>query len=194
MTMFKMSKEQHLELAKDVVRHLRETLRRQESRKDWTKGNLDALRGFKHKDFPDIQVFPGEPTEPKDKRAGEFLYDYVAYVQKKGILIAAESEWENRDVRIREDFEKLLYVRSPVKVMMYRHDHKRSASVIADNLSDWSWEACRYFSSAEVFILYCVREPEGDSRYDEAFYWQVPGDPSEECTERFNFQPLDIAN
>ena len=49
--------------------------------------------------------------------SGQFLWDFIAYQPGQGILLAAESEHDNKKREMAQDFEKLLYVRSPVKLI-----------------------------------------------------------------------------
>jgi hypothetical protein len=51
-------------------------------------------------------------------------------------LIAAESEFDKKRKEIEHDFEKLLYVRSPIKLMMRRMKSEADAEEISLWLED----------------------------------------------------------
>jgi hypothetical protein len=114
----------------------------------------------------------------------EFLWDFVGYIKSRGILIAAESEWNNRESSLKEDFEKLLYVRSPLKLFMCRlksKDQKAAdseAEKLQQELKKFMEQTCTYYSRGETFIIYCVWWTlEGGENRDIAFILQVNGEP-----------------
>ena len=76
-------------------------------------------REGKHRGF---QTFPD-----KDKRLtkprGEWLYDVIWWNERnghKGVKLAVESEWNANKDDIIDDFEKLLSIKSSLKMMIYR--------------------------------------------------------------------------
>jgi hypothetical protein len=114
----------------------------------------------------------------------EFLWDFVGYIKGRGILIAAESEWNNRESSLREDFEKLLYVRSPLKLFMCRLKSKdqraaeSEAESLHQNLRKLMEGTCTYYSRGEIFIIYCVWwAHEGGENRDIAYVLPVSGEP-----------------
>jgi hypothetical protein len=91
-----------------------------ESNKEWTK----SVRGR----F--IDICPSDCCAlPKDRsnKKGEFLVDYIWEEKENGrrILLAGESEWGSDKFgkphwyRVEEDFEKLLTVKAPFKVLIF---------------------------------------------------------------------------
>jgi hypothetical protein len=49
----------------------------------------------------------------------EVIVDHVLFLKDGGgILLAAESEWHQGDFDIKQDFQKLLYVKAPIKVFV----------------------------------------------------------------------------
>jgi hypothetical protein len=162
-----------------LIDHLKLKLNSTENRKQWTKGNFDAIRTFDSGQFI-TECFPSAKGSPGDAYRPQFLWDFIAYVQGAGILIAAESEWENKSTpEIMHDFEKLLYVRSPIKLMMCRvEEGKKAATELCDELFDYMQRTCTDFSPGELFIIYCLRERNLDgSSGDAAFTLQVDGEP-----------------
>jgi len=127
---------------------------------------------------------------PGTDRKAEFLWDFIAYVQGRGILIAAESEFDNRNIAsILGDFDKLLYVRSPIKLMICRVDEDNvHASVICEKAFAYMNECCSEFSPGELFIIYCRKWTNADgSNGDIVYQLQVNGEPMHRgiTTERF---------
>lgn len=91
-----------------------------------------------------------------------------------------ESEHDNKKKSILEDFEKLLYVRSPLKLMMCRISHADDAEKHADQIRDLVQEfmqkTCIWYTPGEFYVLYCVYwlGAKGENR-DYAFRLQVNG-------------------
>ena len=103
-------------------------------------------------------------------------------------MIAAESEHKNDKHSILYDFDKLLYVRSPVKLMMCRVRSEREALKIRRWAQRFMENKCKWYSPSEVFVLYCVWwSGHGHDNRDFAYFLQIKG----ECnycgitTERF---------
>lgn len=162
--------------AHELIRHLKGNIRDTHGRSEWTAQNLSLLRSFaakkKSKDFP-----TAKETSASERR-GAFLWDFIAYTQGRGILLAAESEFENSKDSILIDFDKLLYVRSALKVMLCRVDSEKMAKLIRDWLEEFMKGACREYSPSEAFVLYCVWWAGADGKNrDIAFVLQVNGDP-----------------
>jgi hypothetical protein len=181
----------YLETAENLIAHLQATLNNTKTQKQWTDGNLDALRNFTFLGF-DVKQYPTPARDIATERKGEFLWDYIAYAQGFGILLAAESEWRENHIDpqgLKHDFEKLLYVKSPLKIMMCRRNHRNDGATIAGMLSMYAREACSNYSPGEVFILYCVGWLADDSRNDEVFLWQVPGPVVSCVNSAFEFKP-----
>ena len=167
---FNYSAEQNLELASELIAYLRSNIKNTSRQLEWSQRNFNLLRSFAF-----IHGARGLPTEGKDR---EFLWDFVAYKQGSGILLAAESEHSTESKELTYDFEKLLYVRSPLKLMMCRITSKTDADNIKKWLSDWMLGSCTEYSAGEVFIIYCVWWDEGAGNRDIAFVFQIPGNPN----------------
>ena len=112
------------------------------------------------------------------KGCPEFLWDFVSYIKERGIFIAAESEWNTEPSEIAYDFEKLLYVRSPLKLMICRIEKEEDADVIGKSFQEVMETTCAVYSPGEVFIIYCVwwADSKGENR-DIAYSLQVDGEP-----------------
>ena len=71
-------------------------------------------------------------------------------------------------------FEKLLYVRSPLKLMICRASHssdaEKQANYIRDCVQEFMQNTCTWYTPGEVYLLYCVywSGKNGDTR-DYAF-------------------------
>lgn len=153
---------------------------------EWTERNLQLLREFAL--TIDAQSYPSAKGVPPEQRAKQFLWDYIAYKPKTGIVLAVESEHGNDKHSVLEDFEKLLYVRSPVKLMMCRTRSEDEALSIRGWAQEFMEQTCTWYSPGEVFVLYCVWwSGEGRGNRDFAYLLQIKG----ECnycgltTERF---------
>lgn len=112
----------------------------------------------------------------------------------EGILLAAESEHAEDTNGLKHDFEKLFYVRSPLKLFMCRTSSKSVADVIKSNLEVYMRETCSKFSPAEVFILYFVwSADEQGTNKDIAYLLQMKGDSHycEVTTEKFEQIPVE---
>jgi len=180
----------YLNTAIELIEHLRQNLSNTKTQKQWTDGNLNALREFKFDGY-EVSRYPTPAHDNPNERKVEFLWDYVAYASGFGILLAAESEWRENHIDpsgLKHDFEKLLYVKSPIKLMMCRRNSRNDGSVIADVLNEYARSVCSNYSPGEVFILYCVGWLSEDSRNDEVFVWQVPGSVVSCDNQQFEFK------
>ena len=175
---FGLSAEEIEKLAMELVKHLRLNLTDTKNRKEWSERNFTALRSFTSIG-QSIQCFPSPASDGKE-RIPEFLWDYIAYVQGKGILIAVESEYDNGYTEsILGDFDKLLYVRSPIKLMICRVDEERvKSSDVCKRIFDYMNDCCSEFSPGEIFIIYCRKWSNADgSNGDIVYQLQVSGEP-----------------
>lgn len=186
---FNYSPQEIMDMGARLVTHIRSKLPDTTLRSDWTKVNLDVLKSFSFFSEPEVSCYPA--GEGKDRRP-EFLYDFIAYSQAKGILLAAESEWLNRNIsEIKHDFEKLLYVRSPLKLMMCRVESEAGADEIRNELYSYMHECCAEYSPGELFIIYCVQwKGDKDQRGDFAFGLQVDGEPMHRSLRTESFQRM----
>lgn len=167
-----------IELADFLHRKIENT----DSQDVWSTRNFELLREFSKTNCADC--FPDPGTGER-----QFLWDFIAYVPEHGILIAAESEFDRKRKEIEHDFEKLLYVRCPIKLMMCRMRTEAEAEEIRSWLEDVAKSTCKEYSPAEVFVVYCVwwSESSGGNR-DFAYYLQIKGEPMHRAigTERFD--------
>jgi hypothetical protein len=176
------------DLALRLVQHLRRELKDTHGREAWTTRNLDALRSFSNHKY-DLKHFP----EPGYNQKGAFLWDYIAYQQDTGILIAAESEWESKPHKLKEDFEKLLYVRSPIKVFMFwlSKDEAKFENVVSD-LTEYM-KVCSEYSPGEIFILYCRTWANDDASTGDFAKWlQIDGEPCHRNAKGKVFDPVPV--
>jgi hypothetical protein len=136
------------------------------------------LRKFfgKGKDGLGLDYFP-------DDTESEFLWDFVAYIPYRGILLVAESEWDNKErdnifKELERDFDKLLYARSPLKLLMCWNKNPEQAERIRARLQINIEGNCTYYSPGEVFIVYCTwRDEENGRKEDIAYILQIDGEP-----------------
>jgi hypothetical protein len=161
-------------LAVELVQFLKKNIKNTKIRSEWSAQNFRLLRKFAR-----MKGAGGYPTsDPRNskKRKALFLWDFVAY-GGKGLLFVAESEWEKKDAGLKHDFEKLLYVRSPVKLFMCRMKTGQEPAEVKAKLLRYMRSVCSYYSAGEVFILYFVwwSITDGKNR-DVAYYLQIPGE------------------
>jgi len=170
-----------LAVADRLVEFLKSKIRDTHHRPEWTERNFDLLREFIETLKIGAECYPSAKNVAPEQKAKQFLWDFIAYKPKKGILLTAESEHGNDKHSILEDFEKLLYVRSPVKLMMCRVHDRINAEQQAFQIKDWTQkfmeQTCTWYSPGEVFVLYCVYwSGEGRDNRDFAFRLQVDGE------------------
>jgi hypothetical protein len=173
-------------LAEKLVRHLHGKIENTKDRKEWSGRNFCLLTDFFHSEG--LACFPGVDGP-------QFLWDFVGYVKGHGILIAAESEWSREPGDVEYDFEKLLYVRSPLKLVLCRlratsdAGADEEAKSICKLLRDFMNSTCKNYSSGELFILYCVWWAlDGGPNRDIAYTLQVHGDPIYRPLDEEQFQ------
>jgi hypothetical protein len=169
-------------LALGLVQFLKTNIEDTHDRRDWTERNLELLRRFAA-DY-DAASFPSED-------GGEFLWDFIAYVKERGILLAAESEHDKNPGGIDHDFEKLLYVGSPLKLMMCRMKSEADAESIRQRLYAFMKSTCCEYSTGEAYILYCVWwAGHYEHNRDRAFILQIPGEPTHVAMGDVEFQAV----
>lgn len=173
------SAKEALELSDRLVKFLKSGIRDTHHQGEWTQRNFALLRQFAQE--IDAESYPSAKDAPTEQKAKEFLWDFIAYQPKKGIALAVESEHNNHQHAILEDFEKLLYVRSPVKLMMCRVHDRVDAERQAIQIKEWTQEfmeqTCTWYSPGEVFVLYCVWwSGQARDNRDFAFRLQIKGE------------------
>ena len=170
---FPTSAAENRELALSLIRHLRRNLQDTKTRTEWTLRNLDALRSFADHKY-DLEHSPPSGSCKK----GEFLWDYIAYQQDTGILIAAETEWDHKKDKLKEDFKKLLYVQSQIKVFMFWlwKDKALFEGIVSELTKCMEWSS--NYSPGDIFILYCrTWANEDQSSGDLVRLLQIDGEP-----------------
>jgi hypothetical protein len=183
---FEHSSANYLKTAGDLISHIRKQLGSPGERKEWTEENLDALRTFSIKG-EQMSWFPEKDTSKRSGLKGQFLWDYMGCTNDD-VIIIAESEWLSSSGELKHDFEKLLYTRCPIKVMLCGR-WNRDGRVIADELMIYAKECSTNFAPGEVFILFCVGwKEDGTIRNDQVFQWQVPGEVCRDDGRAFYFQ------
>jgi hypothetical protein len=166
------------ELAVRLIVFLKEKIKNTFGQQQWSDQNFQFLHEFFGK---------GQGGLGLDCRSngaeGEFLWDFTAYIKERGLLLVAEPEWDNCEQggkfpELEKDFDKLLYARSPLKLFMCRIENPEHAERIRARLQANTKENCAYYSSGEVFIIYCVwwAEENGKNR-DIAYLLQVKDEP-----------------
>jgi hypothetical protein len=186
---FPTSSQECRNLAKKLIDFLRERIGNTNERRGWTKRNICLLQRF-----ADQEGFASFPDRREGRAEKQFLWDYVAYAEGRGLVLVAESEHDNgtKDKEeFQRDFEKLLYVRSPLKLMLCWAKSVEKAREIL------SWvkrcmeppsnePTCTEFSPAEVFILFCTCSDKQDFVYQ----LQIGGEPMHRPISGEDFEPV----
>jgi hypothetical protein len=180
-------------LAEELVCFLKKEIKDTQKQFEWTFKNVSLLNSY-YRGQGLACFFTGSPDGP------EFLWDFVGYIEGKGNLIIAESEWSTKHEDIAYDFDKLLYGISPLKLMICRI-HTRfnteelafgEAEKIRSELEDQIRGNSKHYSSGEIFIIYCVwyADKNGNNR-DFAFTLQIESEPNYKCIgDNQHFQRL----
>ena len=181
MTDFPKSAREPRALAERLVMHLKGGIKNTRGPAGiWTGRNLTLLGEFCRNEGID-PIYTACETGP------ECLWDFLGYVYEKGILIAAESEFNTNHDEIAKDFDKLLYGSSPIKLMICRIDTKypnlslatKEAERIRVRLGRDAKGSCAHYPPASVFIIYCVWwAEEGGPNRDFAYILQIDGEPT----------------
>ncbi len=81
----------------------------------WTWAVKDGLRSILERDLTEVIY------TDSSRQTSEFLLDLVAWNrdQGEGIDLAMECEWIQNAYEIVRDFEKLLVIKSPIKLMVF---------------------------------------------------------------------------
>ena len=114
---------------------------------DWTRGVLNAMNRLAEKLSAElgkgIQVCPNKMSP---KGAGEWLLDLIWYRMTdddgdehlREIVLAMESDWSHYTWDVKYDFEKLLVVRSPIKILIAENYHGDVLSMVEDELKSYA--------------------------------------------------------
>ena len=182
---FPSSKNEVRQLALKLAKFLKQNVKYAHTRQEWTFQNFYLLERFFGKEGLGLDCQPNDAE-------GEFLWDFVAYIKYRGILLVAESEWDNNEVdnivpELEKDFDKLLYARSPLKLFMCWIKYPEQAEKIRERLQINLEGNCTYYSPGEAFIIFCTWRDEGDGNNGIAYILQIDGEPKYQAkaTERF---------
>jgi len=182
--------ESHLEIratAEGLVEHLKERIK-DEQGKFWTDQNFTALRDFAAQIDSNASCFhkPRLGHEADDRK--EFLWDFIACRPSGGISLVAESEQQvtsqSHVLNLKHDFEKLLYVFAPLRVLIAKAESEMHAKELTQSLSNYANGCCRNFNPGSAFILhFCLFNKAGSRSY----IWQSDGDPAPLKIETLEF-------
>lgn len=175
------SRDKIAEAAQGLIKYLK--VSRLESRgQEWTDHNFSRLRAY----------FEGNThiTCHHKARAGfqdephEFMWDFLAISSIGGIVLAAESEQDHRKGQdLKHDFEKLLYVFSPLRLFISKAKSVDEAEALAASLSQYAKGCCLHFNPGSAFVLHFDLWNTGSI----AFLWQSDGEPAKLGSETVSF-------
>jgi hypothetical protein len=173
------------QLALELVDFLKKNIRNTLKRPEWGDQNFDLLQRF----FGKGEEGLGLDCFSRNSK-NEFRWDFVAYIEGRGLLLVAESEWDNRQTELEKDFDRLLYLRSPLKLFMCRIRNPEEAEKIRLSLNNLIRSNCAHYSPGEIFIVYCVwwAEENGGNR-DIAYALQIGGEPNYRLIGDEQFEP-----
>jgi hypothetical protein len=183
---FEHTSKNYRDVATALITYLEAQLRHSKGRSEWTGINLGALQDFSIKG-PKMSPYPKPDKSKRSGLKGQFLWDHMSCTDDD-VIIIAESEWNSSPLELRHDFEKLLYTRCPIKLMMCGGWPKPED--IAKDLSKYAKKCSRNFGPGEVFILFCTGwiDEQGERRGKQVYKWQVPGEVCRNDGRKFNFQ------
>lgn len=150
----------------------------------WTLENFRRLDAFTREKNPTLTSY-----HRKHPENAEFLWDFIAVAPQVGVFLAAESEQESvseEQVRLlKHDFEKLLYVYSPIRVLITKASDPNHAAKLAGDLTSYAQGCCLAFNPGAVFILhFCLWNGAGNISY----LWQSSGEPAKPKMESIRFE------
>jgi hypothetical protein len=183
MSMFKSSAEIR-KCAEELIAYLRDL---QDARgTDWTNENFRRLEAFAKSKNPNLESYYRKQGEKS-----EFLWDFIASSTEAGIFLAAESEQEvhtpRHIVSLKHDFEKLLYVYSPIRILITKAKDQHHAQELADDLVAYARGCCLTFNPGASFILhFCLYDGAGNVSY----HWQSAGEPNALSSEKIAFERI----
>jgi hypothetical protein len=171
-----------LDYSNRLISHLSD--RRLESRgKVWTDHNFSRLRSL-FETNPDVVCYH-RPRAGTDDKTSEFMWDFLAIQSNGGILLAAESEQNHLDAAgLKHDFEKLLYVFAPVRLLVAKARTKQEAASLALSLAEYAKGSCLHFNPGSAFILHFDLWNHAGSV---SYLWQSKGEPTKLEPEEIDF-------
>ena len=179
-----LSARQNRAFAVELIEFLRGRGEMPEGQQPWTEHNLKILREFVHKHG--ALVFPSPPPSKRN----EFMWDFVAYVQQRGMMLVARSEHHFNESSLTQSFERLFYVRSPIKLLICRVTGPERANEICTVLQRFC-KTRALFYPGEVFIIYCPMWADTGKNRDLAFLMQVRGEPVQHKLRSERFEPVE---
>ena len=168
--------------AEELIAYLRDL--QDATGKDWTNENFRRLEAFAQSKNPDLKSYYRRQGEKS-----EFLWDFIASSSEAGIFLAAESEQAVHTsadvVALKHDFEKLLYVYSPIRMLITKARDQHHAQELADDLSAYAHGCCLTFNPGSSFVLHFgLWNGAGNVSY----LWQSAGEPSPVSSEKIAFK------
>ena len=89
---------------------------------------------------------------------------------------------------LKHDFEKLLYVYSPIRILITKAKDRHHAQTLADELTSYAESCCLTFNPGASFILHF-------GLYDDAgnvsYHWQCKGEPKVLVPEKIAFELIE---
>lgn len=141
---------------------------------DWTRGVLNAMKRLAEKLSDDlgkgIQVCPNKMSP---MGAGEWLLDLIWYRMTddgehlREIVLAMESEWSHYTWDVKYDFEKLLVVKSPIKILIAEDYHGDVMQMVEKELRTY-----KDGSDEETYMIALY----ANGKFDFAYYRKVSPD------------------
>jgi hypothetical protein len=130
----------------------------------WTPYIFQQLRKFCEVEFhlePLSDCFhKGHPDQK-----GEFIWDFIATYQQRGILLAAECEQWTKTIGqvqdLKHDFGKLLYVFAPLRLLVCKAQDISKAKSLLVELTSYANGCCQNFNPGAAFLIFfwCEGEP-----------------------------------
>ena len=153
-----------------------------------TDENFRRLEAFAQSKNPDLKSYYRKQGEKS-----EFLWDFIASGLEVGIFLAAESEQAvhtDRDiVALKHDFEKLLYVYSPIRILITKARDQQHAQMLAGELAAYAQGCCLAFNPGASFVLHFgLYNGAGNISY----HWQSAGEPKALVPEKINFELVQV--
>jgi hypothetical protein len=89
---------------------------------------------------------------------------------------------------LRHDFDKLLYVYTSLRVLVYKATDQDAADRLRDELTQHARESYTNFNPGSVFLLHCRLWQKGSRTY----FWQSKGEPAAIGKESLDFELLTL--
>ena len=175
-----------LQCAQDLIADLRNLP--DDRGKTWTATNFAKLENFVERRGQDLKSYYNR-GKGEDR---EFLWDFIASSPETGIFLAAESEQKSHNApaigELKHDFEKLLYVYAPIRILITKARDREHAEEIVQTLRAYAKGCTLRFNPGSVFVLHfgCWDKKESFS-----YVFQSAGEPDDR-REEMSFAPVVI--